>query len=59
MGGTGGGPLDVALLLEEMGRAFCVSLYPHSTVAAGIALVDADPELAQSIAESEAVVIPG
>lgn len=58
MGGTGGGLLDVALLIEEMGKGYCVSPFTHSTVAAGLALVDAEPDLAKSIAEGEAIVIP-
>ena len=58
MGGTGGGLLDVALLLEEMGKGFAVSPFPHSPIAAGLALLEADPELAQAIAGGEAVVIP-
>ncbi len=58
MGGTGGGLFDTVLLLEEMGKGYCVSPYPHSTIAAGLALVEADPGLAQAIADGEAVVIP-
>ena len=58
MGGTGGGLFDTVLLLEEMGKGYCVSPYPHSTIAAGLALVEADADLAQAIAADEAVVIP-
>ena len=58
MGGTGGGLFDTVLLLEEMGKGYSVSPYPHSTIAAGLPLVEADPDLAQSIADGEAVAIP-
>ena len=58
MGGTGGGLFDAVLLLEEMGKGYSVSPYPHSTIAAGLPLVEADPDLAQSIADGEAVAIP-
>ena len=58
LGGTGGGVFDAVLLLEEMGKGYCVSPYPHSTIAAGLALLEADPDLAQAIADGEAVVIP-
>ena len=58
LGGTGGGLLDVALLLEEMGKACAVSPYHHSTIASGLPLVRAAPDLAAAIADGEAVVIP-
>ena len=58
MGGGGGGLLDVALVLEEMGKGCAASPFPHSTVAAGLALVDAAPGLARQVAAGEATVIP-
>lgn len=58
MGGTGGGFMDVTLLLEEMGKACAASPFLHSTVASGLAILDADADLAAAIAEGSAVVIP-
>lgn len=58
MGGTGGGLLDSALIVEEMGKGCAATPYVHSTVAAGLALVEADAELANAIANGDATVIP-
>ena len=58
MGGSGGGLLDIALVLEEMGKGCGATPFVHSTVAAGLALVDADPDLAQRVASGAATVIP-
>ena len=58
MGGSGGGLLDIALVIEEMGKGCAATPFLHSTVAAGLALVDADPGLAQRVASGDATVIP-
>ena len=58
MGGSGGGLLDIALIIEEMGKGCAASPFVHSTVAAGLALVDASPDLAARVASGEATVIP-
>lgn len=57
-GGFGGGLVDAGLLLEQMGKAACVSPYNHSTCAAGLALLECEPELAAAVAAGDAVVIP-
>ena len=58
MGGSGGGLLDIALVIEEMGKGSAASPFVHSTVAAGLALVDAGAELAGQVASGDATVIP-
>ena len=58
MGGSGGGLLDIALVIEEMGKGCGATPFVHSTVAAGLALVDAHPDLAQQVASGDATVIP-
>ena len=57
LGGGGGGLLDAALVIEEMGKGCCASPFTHST-AAGLALAEADPALARAVAEGEATAIP-
>ena len=56
IGGMEGSLLDVALLLEEMGKGAAVSPFNH-TIAAGLALTEAAPEVATQVAGGEAVVI--
>lgn len=58
MGGGGGGLLDLAQVIEEMGKGCAASPFLHSTVAAGLAIVDAAPDLAAQVAAGEATVIP-
>lgn len=58
IGGVNGSFLDAAVLLEEMGRAACVSPYNHSTIACGLALAAVAKDLAVSIAEGKSVIIP-
>src|SRR5689334_1947419 len=45
IGGYDGGRVDALLLLMEMGRAGCLSPYPHSSVAAALALAELDPSV--------------
>jgi len=58
VGGFEGGLVEAMLLLIEMGRNACATPYPHSTIAAGLALHAAGHDLSSAIAASEAVVIP-
>ena len=57
VGGYPGSFMDAAVLLEEMGRGACASPFVHSTIAAGLALVAAEHDLAGAIAGGEAVVV--
>src|SRR5690349_4523656 len=50
IGGYDGSPVDALLLLIEMGRAGCLTPYPHSSVAAALALAPLDEALAGEIA---------
>src|SRR5687768_8842669 len=57
IGGMEGSMLDVALLIEEMGKGACVSPFNH-TISVGLALAEANPEFATQVASGEAVVVP-
>ena len=58
IGGFEGGLVASMLLLQEMGRAACVTPFPHSSVACALALLRGQQDLSKQIAESRAVVIP-
>lgn len=58
VGGYEGSLVDGMLLLIEMGQNVCATPYPHSTIAAGLALAAAQSRVASAIAQSQAVVIP-
>lgn len=58
IGGYEGGLVDGMLLLMEMGESVCATPYPHSTIAAGMALAAVQSSVASQIAQSRAVVIP-
>jgi alkylation response protein AidB-like acyl-CoA dehydrogenase len=54
VGGFEGSFLEASVLMEELGKACAAVPYPHSTIAAGLALT----ELATDIAAGSRVVIP-
>jgi alkylation response protein AidB-like acyl-CoA dehydrogenase len=58
IGGTGGGFADSILLIEEMGKACASSPYIHSVIASGLALIEADPQLAAAVTAGSAAVVP-
>ena len=58
IGGFDGGLVEAMLLLIEMGRNACITPFPHSTVATGLALRGIDDALCAAIANSQAIVLP-
>jgi alkylation response protein AidB-like acyl-CoA dehydrogenase len=58
IGGFEGGLVEALLMLIEMGRAGCLTPYPHSSVAASLGLSSLHPNLSADIANGCAVIIP-
>lgn len=57
IGGYPGSFMEAAVILEQLGHGAAPTPFPHSTLAAGLALAAAKPELATAIADNEAVVV--
>lgn len=58
VGGFDGSFLEASVLLEELGKACAATPFPHSTIAAGLALLQSNPDLVRGIAAGERVLIP-
>jgi alkylation response protein AidB-like acyl-CoA dehydrogenase len=58
VGGFEGSFLEASVLLEELGKACAATPFPHSSIAAGLALVESEPSLVEEIAAGTRTVMP-